>query len=220
MIALKINNANQEHKDALLEQQYLIGLQDEFEVNINKLLILDTLLSVQLEAAQDLMQHMHPENVRVDESLFSKLLADGFKDTHAYLPSSGVLNDLINSGQLGLIKNKKLRRIFADWDARISYVKEIEDESKMASFQVVELLRQHGSFRQQMHNEFKALGTGPSSFKQSNASLLNMEIFESSVVYFAGINWRLKNVFYPELKDKMKHVIEIIESETQARIRM
>jgi hypothetical protein len=213
LIALAINNANLEQKNRKLEQQYLIALRDEYQVNINKLDILDTLLAVQLEASQAYVQHMHPDQSTIDGAQFAKLMANGFKDTYCFLPSSGVLKDLINSGKLGLIKNAELRRILADWDALTNYIKQFEDEGKMASYQVVELLRTDGSFREHMNMEFKALGTGPSSFVGSNTSLLKNKVFENSVVYFTAVTWRLKNVFYPELKNKMKNVVKIINNE-------
>ena len=213
LIALAINNANQNQKDNKLEQQYLMALYDEFQVNIKKLDVLDTLLGDQLAASQEFIQHMHPEQVSLGEARFAELLASGFRDTHSYLPSSGVLKDLINSGKLSLVRNPELRRTLADWDAQINYIKEFEDEAKTASFHVVELLRTHGSFRDQMFSAFKALGTGPSSFVGSNTTLLNKQEFESSVVYFTGVTWRLKNVFYPQLKGKIKNVIAIMNSE-------
>jgi len=213
LIALAIKNANQNQKDSKVEQQYLIALQDEFQVNIKKLEELDTLLAVQLEAAQEFIQHMGPKKTSLDEERFAGLMANGFRDTYSYLPSSGVLKDLINSGKLGLIKNAELRRVLADWDAQINYIKKLEEEGEMASYQVVELLRTDGNFRDQMHGAFDALGTGQSSFKGSNTSLLSSEIFESSVVYFTGVTWRLKNIYYPELKNKMNNVVDIIKSE-------
>ena len=57
------------------------------------------------------------------------------------------------------------------------------------------------------------LGTGPSQFRTSNTHLLNLEVLESSVVYFTGVTWRLKNVLYPGLSKKMDEVLSMIEKE-------
>ena len=215
LIALQINNANQNKKNKHLEKQYLIALKDEFLVNIDKLNVLDSLLGAQLKATNEFIQYTDPDIQGIDDDKFAYLLGEGFRDTYSYFPSSGVLKDLINSGKLGLISNTKLRQILADWDAQIIQLKEFEDEAKTASYQVVEILRTDGNFRNQMHGAFRALNTGPSPFPGSNTSLLNLEEFENSVVYFTGVSWRLKNVMYPALAKKMKDVVEIINTEIE-----
>jgi len=203
LIALKINNENLIRKDIKLETQYLISLKEEFLLNVDKLKVLDSLLGAQLDASHELIQNIHPDHITLSNSRFSVLMAEGFKDTYSYFPSSGVMKDLINSGKLSLIRNEELRRSLADWDSHIVQLKEAENESKLASYQVVEILRTDGNFREQMDGAFKALGTGPSPFEGSNTSLLKSEIFENSVVYFTGITWRLKNAIYPDLIEQM-----------------
>ena len=213
LLALQVNNWNEKRKAAQLEKQYLLALKEEFILNTEKLKTLDTFLDNQLAATSEFIQNIHPEKVMLDNVRFAFLIGEGFRDTYNYNPSSGVMNDLINSGKLSLISNAKLRRILADWESNISHIKEFEDEAKKASFNVVEILRTRGNFRNQMKHVFKALGTGPSHFKKSNTELLNSELLESSVVYFAAVTWRLKHVKYPGLSEKMEVVLSIIEEE-------
>ena len=215
LIALQINNWNESQKSGRLEQQYLQSLKQEFLVNRNKLESLDSLLAVQLEASIEFTRSMNPKKILLDDADFARVMRDGFRDTHSYNPSSGVMKDLINSGKLSLIKNDQLRRVLADWESNIAHVVEFEDEAKRASYDVVEILRSKGNFREQMHATFKALGTGPSQFRTSNTHLLNLEVLESSVVYFTGVTWRLKNVLYPNLSEKMDDVLSMIEQEIE-----
>ena len=215
LIALQINNWNESQKSGRLEQHYLQSLKQEFLINRSKVESLDSLLAVQLEASKEFTQSMHPTETSLDDADFARVMRDGFRDTHSYNPSSGVMKDLINSGKLSLISNDQLRRVLADWASNIIHVKEFEDEAKAASYDVVELLRSHGNFREQMHATFKALGTGPSQFRTSNTHLLKLEVLESSVVYFTGVTWRLKNVLYPGLSKKMDEVLSMIEEELE-----
>ena len=213
LLALQVNNWNENRKLAHLEKQYLYALEEEFILNFEKLKSLDTLLGHQLSASNEIIQHTHPEKKLLDEFEFAYLLGEGFRDTHKYNPSSGVMKDLINSGKLSLITNAELRRILADWDSNIIQVEEFEDEAKKVSQEVVEILRTRGNFRYQMEFAFEALGAGKSPFEKSNTDLLNLKEFENSIVYFTAITWRLKHVLYSELSQKMEHVITLIEEE-------
>lgn len=213
LIALQINNWNENIKNSKLEQQYLSALKEEFLLNRSKLQVLDSVLTIQLNATNEFIQHMHPNKITLNAERFATVMRDGFRDTYNYNPSAGVMKDLINSGRLNLIKNDQLRRILADWEANIAILKEFEDEAKMASYDVVEILRSQGNFRNQMHASFKALGTGPSQFETKNTNLLNLEVLENTIVYFSGVTWRLKNILYPDLTQKIEEVLTIIEKE-------
>lgn len=130
LIALQINTWNENRKEKLDENSILQNLHDEFSVN-KKILEATQLES---EASKNagflIMDFIKKPKVfinqhNVDSLLFMVLESGEFR------PSENTINDLIQSGRLKLLQNKKLKTLLYQWQSDL--------KSLVVSFNRVEL---------------------------------------------------------------------------------
>ena len=116
IIALQINNWNETRKEGIEESAILQNLHDEFSEN--KKLPETTqkgTTSTKLAGFEIMSLIGKPKTVinqhNTDSLLFLMLEYDSFR------PSENTINDLIQSGRLKLLKNKKLKVLLYQWQS-------------------------------------------------------------------------------------------------------
>ncbi len=114
LIALSINNWNEERNLKKIEKEYLINLKRDFEYN-----------KVHLEEKIDKCNYLsnlgklvlgftgRKEKPETEAELDSLLLR--IPTTPSYSPKNGFLDDLIFSGKLGIFQNIELRNLLSSW---------------------------------------------------------------------------------------------------------
>ncbi len=128
LIALQINNWNENKKEKRQELKQLKALKLEFKKNI---ITFDSITNHHLEnedATQKLINAKH-ENYTLEilDSLFLKTIYN-----YNFDPSRGIYNSLINSGQIELISNELLKYKIAEiQDIVVDY---IDDENLVRSY--------------------------------------------------------------------------------------
>jgi hypothetical protein len=122
LIALQINSWNEVRKNNIKEQQILSQLKDEYNANLLQLEQKITHRKKIIEAANKVLQFIdEPLNVNND-SLNSQL--NIMIGNPTFKP---IQNNLINSGNILLIKNKKLNQLLTTWPSDVIHIKEIEN---------------------------------------------------------------------------------------------
>ena len=118
LIALSINNWNESRKSAQFEQDVLVDLKDEFEKNKEKLEFIEnrteaslTEMTVFLKFLQQ-TDHILSNNFTYDELVEAHSSPGGLR---TFNPIIGVLNSLVNSGQINKIKNPSLKYKLTSW---------------------------------------------------------------------------------------------------------
>ena len=152
LIALQINNANEERKERKKEQVILKQLLSEYNSNLVQL---DQKISVRdqmMRAARQLMNLVdHPE-LRNKDSI-DHLLAE----TIPYTTFDPIINDLASSGELILIRNTELKQALTSWS---SNVKDVIEEEEVWKYYRNELylpfLIEHYQFRTLRNKAFQA----------------------------------------------------------------
>jgi hypothetical protein len=123
LIALQINNLNENRKDRIKEQEVLIQLQEEYQSNLLQLENKIALRNDIIQAATQTIEYMdNPVNVNRD-SVMAKISV--ITNTPTFDP---INNDLISSGNIRLIKNKELKKRLTQWSTYIIQLGEIEQE--------------------------------------------------------------------------------------------
>ncbi|MFY0629652.1 MAG: hypothetical protein JXR05_04670 [Flavobacteriaceae bacterium] len=121
LIALSINNWNEGRKNNAKEQQILIQLKDEYNANLLQLEQKITNRKKIIDAANNVLHHIDVSLKINTDSLNSYLNimigAPTFKP---------IENNLINSGNILLIKNEKLNQLLTTWPSNVGAVQEIE----------------------------------------------------------------------------------------------
>ncbi|GMN09051.1 hypothetical protein MTsPCn9_04930 [Croceitalea sp. MTPC9] len=121
LIAIQINNWNEKQKDAEKEQQILLSLREEFKQNIKELEFDHRLNEGCLNAIVALMNFDHTSSFKTKtiDSLLGQMYNYATFD-----PRSGVINDIISSGNLEIIKDAKLKYALNQWTGELDDYKE------------------------------------------------------------------------------------------------
>ena len=131
LIALSINNWNENRKETDFEQKILKELNSDFFYNkseLNKNVIKATTLA---QNSDSLLALFNLPKDEINPSKFFKYMRKlgGYS---TFNPSNGALNTLISSGKLYIIKNDSLRKHLARWTGMLEDVK--EDEKRLIDF--------------------------------------------------------------------------------------
>ena len=222
MIAIQLGNLNQNKNDSLREQRILADLKGEIKSNLNSVdrIIYEkqniiSICSLFLETTGKEAAWNDSHNF---DSLLIKTIVSGWK----FNPENGVLTEIINSGKLDLIKNKKLRYLLTSIPGHISKL-QYEDEmviNDLHNIYLPFLSRNYpirntikfdaGIMSEKQRNLFKQISD--TQFSSSPEKLLQNPQFENNIniqllwVYFS------LNLYYP-LKEMYNEALILIESE-------
>ena len=131
LIALQINNWNEERKDNIREQVILKQLKDEYKSNLVQLDEKIEMRANIVQSALSIMKYMDsPSLVRRDSLIIhlSNVIPDPTFDP--------IQNDLISSGNIRLIQNEKLKRRLSNWSSDVIALQEQEHLYQMHSTEI------------------------------------------------------------------------------------
>ena len=121
LIALQINNWNEAKKELKKEQQILLNLREEFQQNIKELQF-DHKINVDcISATVTLLNFDNSKNfdTKTIDSLIGKMFNYATFDARL-----GVMNDIISSGNLELIRDPELKYALNQWTGELEDYKE------------------------------------------------------------------------------------------------
>ena len=216
LIALSINNWNENRKTKIKENNLLVALKHEFQLNLDEINLVIETNNNNIIGAEEFASLMSPVETNLSDSEISKLWDKAFRREAIYRPSLGVLNEAINSGNLSILSNNELRNTLASLDADLQQLRQQEETVFDFRIQCYKTLRNIGTFRKVLDNLKDTEGwyNLPSSkFKNSNKKLLQSETFENDLVLFIGTSVYLGNNFLTPLKEKLIYCIDILDSE-------
>ncbi|MFL0352218.1 DUF6090 family protein [Xanthomarina sp. GH4-25] len=121
LIALQINNWNENRKDIAKEQQILLSLQEEFKQNIKELEFDHQINLGSINAIKTLLNF--DENVDFETRTIDSLMGQAYNFA-TFDARLGVYNDISSSGSLELIRDPKLRYQLNQWTGELNDYKE------------------------------------------------------------------------------------------------
>ena len=120
LIALQINNWNEQRKENINEQAILKRLEKEFKSNREQLLDKIELRNTLIESCRQLLEYFDkPENTTRD-SIFVYLSTI---QPPTYDP---IQNDLVTSGNIEILKNEELKQLLVNWSTDVIQLQEVE----------------------------------------------------------------------------------------------
>ncbi|MDT0558332.1 DUF6090 family protein [Ichthyenterobacterium sp. W332] len=122
LIALQINNWNESRKDTIKEQQILSQLKEEYAANLLQLEQKIAHRKKIITAATRVLQFIDEPITIKGDNLSSQL--NVMIGNPTFKP---IENNLVNSGDILLIKNKKLNQLLTTWPSNVMHIKEIEN---------------------------------------------------------------------------------------------
>ena len=218
LIALQINNWNEIRKDNDKEQQILKQLTEEYKSNLLQLEQKIAHRKKIINAGNKVLDFIDkPLNVNTD-SLYSQL--NVLIGNPTFKP---IQNNLINSGDILLIKNKKLNQLLTTWLSSVAHVKGIENiwnkgmwESVIPLFNSFGVLR--GSFYKWWNDEqnikwvMEGTFVNPFQKPKSSKAKKTIEILENKEL--EGITSMAVSVNYAaNLQSQVLHkrILEILD---------
>ncbi|MDY2587551.1 DUF6090 family protein [Winogradskyella aquimaris] len=121
LIALQINNWNEERKDSYEEQKILVQLKNEFEKNLDQLNEKIYMRNKMTLASEGLLNYIDNPEIIVKDSLLYYIFRLTQEPTF-----DPIENDLAVSGKLRMIKNDSLKILLSNWTSDAYQVQELE----------------------------------------------------------------------------------------------
>jgi hypothetical protein len=216
LIALAIDNANEQSIKREKEQIYLMGLRDEFETSQTKLKELIIFNKQSYEDSKKILVYMVDSENLPDEQELANLLYNALAFDISFNPNNSLLMEMINSGSLKDIANPRLRILLTNW------VSNIEDISKQEMMLANERDKILDMFRSE-ENSIKTLydltgvsnelGIPTSSDRTSNRNLLKSKEFENNMLMFILTSIKTETLHYDPLMQSMEEILETIDGE-------
>ena len=217
LIALQINTWNNEQIEKRKEQNILIGLHDTFLSNLENLNFIIDISQDAFDSSKKLMTLMGPDasdytNNQVD-SLISHMI-----NYSTFDPSTGSVDDIINSGKLNIIQNKILKVNISNWSGMLNDArKDIQIANNHAFDVLVIYLNDKINLKNvavpKRISEITQLDiTEPSHFPVNYEIFMRSKEFEN-LVDFHALNFIYLIREYLKIKDYLEVNIGLLESE-------
>ena len=116
LLALQVNNWNQERDSKKSELKALIDLSEEFKTNKQRIIDKDNLRTTYKAALDNYLNLVSQGSVAYKDYIHLSEIRSGGGITN---PSRGVLNTLMSSGDLKYITNDSLKYLLADWNDQL-----------------------------------------------------------------------------------------------------
>ncbi len=206
LIALQINNWNQQRIETKDEQLALINLKEDFKFNYD--ILKNIIAKTEEKKALQFRVLNYTGNKpkpKTEEEL--NILINALSSLTNFFPRNGFLDDLLNSGSLGIIKSQNLRNRLSSWNPVFELIKTSETSVLNEIAKINEIIITKGSWLNAdavsvtetvNNNQFPKSG-----FKIDNRDLLNEIEFEN----------RTENIIYQndKLINSQKKGFELIE---------
>ena len=125
LLALQVNNWNENRKNENRENQALVDLKIEFKKNIEKLLFFKDIKLGQETQFRNYYELLTNDAIPITDKVNSAIL---YTHTAAWAPSNSVINSLLSTGQIENISNDSLKYLLTNWPSKVSEFQETEKE--------------------------------------------------------------------------------------------
>ena len=179
IIALQINNWNENRTKLKEEQNIIFNLNTEFKNNLIQLNTTVLYMSKTLKGLDSILQIMS-KTISFDDKpeSFDRLLNHTLVDPQ-FSPSSIVLKELEGSGKLAILKNKKLKTLLYKWNLRIDATKVTEATNNKSYNDIFDYLKANASLRRIDYSA--KVVSSQTILSQSNRHLLTDLKFENAL---------------------------------------
>ncbi len=205
LIALQVNNWNEQRLDKMKEISYLSGVKQDLESSLSEL---DRVIkkSSNVKNITTALLDIKPEKgINIPEEILDSMMfyAEGYT---IFQPAKGTMQDLISSGNLNLLSNPSIRTKIATWEASFQMVVEREQLGKSEVQHLIDLHRE-------VARKYEYRKYGNSLFNDAQRKrILQDPVFRNT--YF-GIrrNASILHILYLEKQEFINQMIEEIRQE-------
>jgi hypothetical protein len=219
LIALQINNWNEQNAIHEKQKKHLGAIKNEMSNNLKSLQLEQNRLEDVIINSRKLITLIDSkiERQQMPQKELSAIFFNyGSNPTFKIPYENGALTELISSGGLKDIENDNIRNILASWEGTLTRLREQEKEIEKVTEGIQELVIMIVNIR----TVFDDIGYSKDVLKiektQKNPNynlLLDSDEYENRLIYYMAITTRLNITVYPNFKDKLEDVINLIDIE-------
>lgn len=214
LLALQIDNWNDNKNIRNTEQQYLLALKEEFLFNKAELERVTNRNEENAANMVKLVNHMGPADSEVTEGEIGELLRGSLSYEIQFNPSQGVLDEIISSGKLGMFSSHELRFALSSWSGRLHTVRLDEQELLRLRYITIDIVRNEGNLRKAIYGPWlEETGIKQTRFQLGNLELLKSVPFEGHMVGVTTMSLNLHNHHYPVLDEEIDKILLLIDNE-------
>jgi hypothetical protein len=216
LIALTINNSNQNLIIKEKEQTYLKGLKNEFQISKIKLNKLIEVNRHNLNSAKQILEFIANKNEIPTEKHFSELLYNTFSLNISFNPNNSILNEMINSGSLKDISNTDLRIQLTNWISTLDDISKQEMDLGIQRENALDIFRRNDNSLRTIFNLTgvnQQIGLPKVNNTISNLKLLNSIEFENNTLMFVLTCYSTEKAHYEPLMEDLNNILELIDAE-------
>ncbi|MBC3847909.1 hypothetical protein H8K90_16050 [Winogradskyella echinorum] len=215
LIALQINNFNNNRQEIKIEQEYLLSLQTEYETNLEKINLSLQKNKERVNAVEDMLT-LFDANVldTTSDKAISDILYSVFSGDATFQPSKGVLTDVISSGNLNVIKNKKLRQRLASFESKLDFLKLMRTAIKDLKNKLKNQLNNNGSIRKLLIDRGRNFENKSISDSRNNRQIFSSIEFENNLLdYYLTISAANGPRVFGGIKEQIEQILVEIDLE-------
>ena len=213
LIALQIDNWNENKRIKNTEQQYLLALKEEFSFNKGELESIMNRNKLNFDYALRILDNTGPENPEITDEEFGRFLTYSLSTEIQFDPNQGVLDEIISSGKLGIFSSKELKFALSSWSGILKRVRLQEKELLSMRSRTIELVRNKANLRKVLGVKLEIFGIKQTKFEQDNLHLLKSIAFDGHMIGFATMSYSLNNYYYPKLFEEIDKILLLIDDE-------
>lgn len=218
LLALQVNNWNNKRQDIEKERLILNGIKKVFEQNLVELLNRDyPKINEAYEVSIELLGYIGPSPSNLSTHTLDSLLYP-ILSMSSYYPSTGVIDELLYSGQLSLIRNIDLRNHLSNWPGMMEdYNEDINISFNYQQGQILPRLGHYINWKntdQFLKNvEFRELGLNKltkSKFSKTYEEFLSSNEVEN-LIYLNSVNLAYLMTEYNNIHNYFEEALKMIE---------
>lgn len=216
LIALQVNNYNEQRKTEIKEKKYLVSIKNELLNNLEVIKTEKGHLRAGLEAQRQLMSLINVKVDTISENELSKILSLSFNRDIKLKYQDGTFKELLYSGGLIAIANDSIRNKITSWEGRMIIVIAQEEGVFEARSKITKSLMEFGDFKIIFDDLGISDGIGmeKSINRVENKALLKSKEFENYLAFYivAGITLQFE---YENLESDIHHLLRMINNELE-----
>lgn len=214
LIALKINNWNIKEQERKTERINLIALQEEFQQNADNL---DNVIVQNTSIIQGADKLIKAFNVSVLDTISERGIAIYILQAVArdanFVHKSGVLTEILSSGELKLIQNNKLKHRLAGFGSWIERVEQQEAVVNDYRQEIMKQITKSGNLKKIFTEAGMDFNWESALDSVSNKSFFNSITQLNQLLSFKSASEYSTYVLYQPLREEIEEILKILSSE-------
>ena len=219
LIALQINNWNIKKQEGKIETANLNALQVEFERNkelLNEAILLNERI---IKGSEKMIQTFRIETLdTISERTIAVNTSEALTFEINFAPETGVLSEILNSGDLKLFQNNELKHHLAGFPSWIERTEQQENEVYAFRKDIANQINQLGNLKK-MYTEVGEIKMNWDTTLDtiSNNSLFTSITLLNQLIVFKSASESTTIYLYEPLDKEMDKILELIRSDLKLK---